>query len=247
MFCQKCGAEMPDGTKFCPSCGAPTEAGPAIQPQKKKKKGHPVLVTILVILGVFVLIGAIAGGGDKPEKVNGGDLVAATEPKEPETVSGGNTTAEAEPTEPEKVSDESIATEAQPTEPDGFTVGDTVELRDVYVTLVKVSENNGGNYMTPSDGKVFVVCEFEIENNSSKDIAVSSIVSFEAYFDDYSTSMNLSAMLSTEKPQLDGTIAAGKKMNGVIGYEVDPDWKNLEIRFTPDFWAGKDITFTYSK
>ena len=25
MFCSKCGKEMVEGTKFCPSCGAPTE------------------------------------------------------------------------------------------------------------------------------------------------------------------------------------------------------------------------------
>ena len=41
--------------------------------------------------------------------------------------------------------------------------------------------------MTPSDGKVYVVFEFEIENNSDRDIAVSSMLSFEAYIDDYAT------------------------------------------------------------
>ena len=128
-----------------------------------------------------------------------------------------------------------------------YNVGDTVSLNDVNVTLVNVSENSGGNYMTPSSGKVFVVCEFEIENNSEKDIAVSSMMSFEAYIDDYSTAMNLSAMLSTDNTQLDGTIGPGKKMNGVIGYEAPSDWTSIEISFTPDFWAGPDITFTYSK
>lgn len=152
--------------------------------------------------------------------------------------SGGND-------EPEKVGTaETEQTSAVETQPKTFSAGDKVELNDVVVTLVNVSENHGGNYMTPSTGKVFLVCEFEIENNSSKDISVSSIMSFEAYVDDYTTSMNLSAMLSTEKSQLDGTVAAGKKMNGVIGYEVDPDWSEIEIRFTPDFWAGKDIIFT---
>lgn len=137
---------------------------------------------------------------------------------------------------------------AQPTEqPSVFKVGDIAELNDVNVTLVDVSENSGGNYMTPSDGKVFVVCEFEIENNSDKDVSVSSILSFNAYVDDYTTAMNLSAMLSTGKTQLDGTVAAGKKMNGVIGYEVSPDWKEIEIRFTPDFWFGKEIIFQYAK
>lgn len=101
--------------------------------------------------------------------------------------------------------------------------------------------------MTPTDGNVFIVCEFEIENNSDTDIAVSSIMSFEAYVDDYSTSMNLSAMLSTNQKQLDGSVAAGKKMNGVIGYEVPSGWSTIEVKFTPDFWSGKDIAFTYSK
>ena len=27
MFCKKCGKELPDGTKFCPSCGTNQEAG----------------------------------------------------------------------------------------------------------------------------------------------------------------------------------------------------------------------------
>ena len=31
-----------------------------------------------------------------------------------------------------------------------------------------------------------------------------------------------------DKNQLDGTVAPGKKMNGVIGYEVPADWKELE-------------------
>ena len=35
-------------------------------------------------------------------------------------------------------------------------------------------------------------------------------------------------------------------MNGVIGYEVDPDWKEIEIRFTPDFWSGEEIVFQTS-
>lgn len=148
--------------------------------------------------------------------------------------------------DPKKIDSEKpiAATEVQKNE---FTVGDKVELGDVVVTLKNVSENQGGNYMTPADGKVFIVCEFEIENNSEKDIAVSSLMSFEAYIDDYSTSMSLTATLSTGSAQLDGTVAAGKKMSGVIGYEAYSDWSNIEVRFTPDFWSGKDIIFTAKK
>lgn len=150
--------------------------------------------------------------------------------------------------EPKKVGDSvsetSSQTAAKQTE---FTVGEIVELNDIVVTLVNVTESNGKDYVSPADGKVFVLCEFEIENNSAEEITVSSIMSFESYIDDYSTAQSFSAILCTDKAQLDGTVAAGKKMNGVIGYEADENWENIEIRFTPDFWAGKDIVFMYSK
>lgn len=134
--------------------------------------------------------------------------------------------------------------------PDGeasYTVGEPVSLEDIAVTLMDVSESEGGNYMAPGDGKIFVLCEFEIENNSEKDIEVSSMLSFEAYVDDYATGMSLSALTSSDKPQLDGSIAAGKNMNGVVGYEVDRDWSSIEIRFTPDFWNDNEFLFAYSK
>lgn len=133
------------------------------------------------------------------------------------------------------------------TEKTEFTIGEKVALHDVVVTLVDVSENSGENVFCPTDGNVFIVCEFEIENNSSSDIAVSSMLSFEAYVDDYATTINLSAMTSSNKSQLDGSVAAGKKMNGVVGYEIPKDWSELEIRFTPNFWSGKEITFKHVK
>lgn len=130
---------------------------------------------------------------------------------------------------------------------DAYTVGESATLGDVVVTLVDVSESAGGNYMTPADGKTFILCEFNIENNSDKDLAVSSMMSFEAYIDDYSANMSLSAILSSSKSQLDGSIAAGKKMNGVIGYEADEGWENIEITFSPDVFFGENATFTYTK
>ena len=112
------------------------------------------------------------------------------------------------------------------------------------VTLVNVSESKGSAYNEPNEGNVFVICEFEIANNSDKEIAVSSMMSFDAYCDDYACTFSLGAMIEKgNKNQLDGTVAAGKKFNGIVGYEVPDDWQELEIAFTPDFWSGKDIIF----
>lgn len=205
-------------TKICKTCGTEIAKTAKHCPQCGAKQSS-VGKAIAAVIAIFFLIGILVSLFGEG---NTPELVSTNSPAPSDSVP---------PSE----------------QPSVFGVGDTVSLNDINVTLVNVSENTGGNYMTPSNGKVFVVCEFEIENNSEQDIGVSSIMSFEAYIDDYSTAMNLSAMLSTDNTQLDGTVAPGKKMNGVIGYEAPNDWSSIEISFTPNFWSGKDITFTYSK
>lgn len=204
--------------KNCKACGAEIAKSAKVCPKcGAKQKKHRVLWIVLAVVVLLGILGAIGGGDSKPT------LVASNQ----------NTVASQE-------------TAAEPTK-DSFGVGDTVALDEVSVTLKSVSESQGTNFVKPEGGKVFVLCEFEIENNSGSDIAVSSIMSFEAYIDDYSTNMDVSAIMASDVGQLDGTVAAGKKMHGVIGYAAAVDWKDLEIKFTPNFWAGKDITFTYSK
>lgn len=138
------------------------------------------------------------------------------------------------------VSNEVAATEGDKK----FQLGDTVELNDVTVTFIDVTENEGSKYNKPAEGKVFVLCEFEITNNSEDDLSVSSMLSFEAYCDDYTCDYSLSALMEKgDKNQLDGSVAAGKKMRGVIGYEVPTDWAQLEIQYTLDVWSDDKIVF----
>ena len=73
------------------------------------------------------------------------------------------------------------------------------------------------------------------------------MLSFEAYFDDYAANIDITAITLSEKTQLDGTIAAGKKMRGVVGYQAPLDWKNIELQFSPSFWSSKKISFNYGK
>ena len=208
--CKVCGTEVAKSAKICPHCGA------------KLKKGHPILIGILVFFVLVAIIGS-SGDDDEPKKVE-----TSTPTQDVET-----TPIQAEQ-EPELEKENKSA----------FYVGETAELKGVNVTLASVTESTGSTYNTPTDGNVFVLCEFEIANNSDKEIAVSSMMSFEAYCDDYTCTFSLGALMEKgNKNQLDGTVAAGKKFNGVVGYEVPTDWQELEIVFTPDFWSGKDITF----
>lgn len=128
-----------------------------------------------------------------------------------------------------------------------FSIGESVELNNVVVTLVDVYESTGKDFFEPTEGNVFVICEFEIENKTSGDISVSSLLSFEAYFDGYAANIDISAITLSEKTQLDGTIAAGKKMRGVVGYQAPSDWENVELQFSPSFWSSKKMIFSYNK
>lgn len=187
--------------------------------QAPSRRPSGCLTALIVFLCLIVFIGmalSSCGSSYKPEKV--GESNSSSQQQQQQSNSG----------------------------PEVFGVGDHVVLDGVTVTLLGVSENSGRNYVSPDEGKVFVLCEFEIENNSSRDIASSTMLSFESYIDGYTTSLSLTAMMSSDEPQLDGTIAAGKKMKGVVGYEAPQDWSEIEIRFSPSFW-GSEIIFEYKK
>lgn len=178
------------------------------------KKRH-LLITILLILA-FALFA----------------MGSSEEPTMPATAAG------------EKTQHQTETTAATTATTNGFAVGEAAQQKDVIVTLVGVTESTGSNFASPAEGNVFVLCEFNIENNSSKELSISSMLSFEAYCDDYACSFSFSALLAKEdKNQLDGTVAPGKKLNGVVGYEVPADWKELEVHFTPDVWFGKSMIF----
>lgn len=200
---------------------------------------HPILTGVLVLIVFFAIIGS-TGEDDEPKKVDTStptQSVETTPQKQEETAPQKAETAPSTQTEVEK--------EPEPEKEDknAFYVGETAELKGVNVTLASVTESTGSAYNAPTEGNVFVLCEFEIANESNKEITVSSMMSFEAYCDDYTCTFSLGALMEKgNKNQLDGTVAAGKKFNGVVGYEVPTDWKELEVIFTPDFWSGKDIT-----
>lgn len=133
--------------------------------------------------------------------------------------------------------------EPTPEAKEGYAIGEQAEVKGVTVTLTQVEESTGSQFFEPEDGKVFLLCHFDIANGTEEDLAVSSMLSFSAYVDDYAASISLGALAASSESQLDGSVAAGKKLAGVVGYEVDKDWSKLEITFKPSVWSGKGLTF----
>lgn len=76
MFCNKCGAQMVDGAKFCMSCGQPAvQTAPGAQPVTQPVEAQPVVQPVMesatqnpakknnLFLGIIgALLGAVVGG-----------------------------------------------------------------------------------------------------------------------------------------------------------------------------------------
>ncbi|MDY5094990.1 MAG: DUF4352 domain-containing protein [Oscillospiraceae bacterium] len=210
--------------KQCKHCKSEIPYDAKVCPVCRKKQGAPGCLIVVLVVVVLVVIAAFAGSGE------------SSTPQKVESTSGTSQSA-------------SQAGEAQPQpEQTVFTVGDAVELNGVKTTLLSAEEYPGKQYMMPTDGNVFLVCQFEIENDSSAEINVSSMVSFNAYCDDYSVSLSVTGeMLEDSWKTLDGTVAPGKKINGVIAYEIPQDWQKMEISYTPSYWSGHDVQFEINK
>ena len=193
-------------------------------PVCRKKQGAPGCLIVVLVVVVLVVIAAFAGSGE------------SSTPQKVESTSGTSQSAS-----------QAGEAQSQPEQP-VFTVGDAVELNGVKTTLLSAEEYPGKQYMMPTDGNVFLVCQFEIENDSSAEITVSSMVSFNAYCDDYSVNLSVTGeMLEDSWKTLDGTVAPGKKINGVIAYEIPQDWQKMEISYTPSYWSGHDVQFEINK
>ncbi len=266
IYCKECGKEISDKAEKCPHCGCPVQPKSQKSSNGKvsglsvtalvfsilgctfvigiilaiidlcKKDGRKKTLSIvaLVISGLWLVIGvANMGNNDKPEKVENTSTNTSIETN--------NVVEETskESTEPTNTEDENKETT--------FTKGEIAELNGVRVTLTDYKESTGSDFNTPTDGNVFLMAEFEIENNTDKELAISSMMSFDAYADDYSLNYSFSALLEKDGNQLDGTIAAGKKMKGWIGWEVPQDYQNIEIHFTDNVWSNNKFVFLIEK
>lgn len=217
-ICKYCQTEIPYRAKVCPQC--------------RKKQGG-VLKWVIIGFVVICIIGAAAGGKDdnEPKKVGESNISA-----ESNNNSNNEKTANTEPVITEETNKEAT-----------FEKGEVAELNNVQVTLTDFVESYGSEYNKPADGKVFLLAEFEIANNTDKELAISSMLSFEAYADDYKLDYSLGAMIDKEGSQLDGSIAAGKKMKGWIGWEVSEDYQNVEIHFSDNVWSSNKFVFLIEK
>lgn len=187
---------------------------------KKKGKKKWIIIGVIVVLLIIIIAAAASSGDSEPKKVE------------------SNTTTETQKKEDKQSDNNKKST---------FSIGDTAELNGVRVTLSKAVFSNGEQYDEPESGHYYLGLKFKIKNNSSEEVNVSSIASFDAYYDSEAVNETGSSIPELKGKSLDGTLAPGKKITGVMVYEVPKKFKKFEIRYTPDELNGKDIIYRFSR
>lgn len=141
-MCKYCQTEIPKKAKVCPNC-------------KRKQGGIGCLGVFLIVLGVFVFIGAFGSSMSKdknPEKV--GEV--GTELSETGTQAIDNT----------------------------FNVGDVVETDNFRITYESAGEYKSDNeFLQPKDGCEYWEFRFKFENISDTDQTISTMIDWECYAD----------------------------------------------------------------
>lgn len=130
-----------------------------------------------------------------------------------------------------------------------YTVGETAITKKYKLTVEEFNLiESDSQFIQPDEGNDFVEVVLLIENTTdSKDISVSSLLSFDAYLDGFSIDTSLNALLASKFDAIGGTVAAGKKLRGSLSYELPQDWQELEIYVQLDLIGGTEFKILLNK
>lgn len=203
-------------TKICKHCKTEIAYDAKVCPQCRKKQGGGIVKKILIALGVIVIISIVFGGGEDENK-----------PSDSNPQSVGNVENENSENEtPEAVDNE-------------FAVGDIVETSNLRITFLAAGEYDSDNeFIEPKEGHVFYRAEFEFENISDSDQALSSLMDWGCYADDYSMDQ---AWVGDDT--IDTTLSPGKKVKGSVYYEIPSDASKIVIEYNTNFWSEDKVLF----
>lgn len=202
-----------DGTKVCKHCQTEISKKAKVCPQCRKKQGGGIGKIILIVGVLFLIIGIASGGSDDDTVKDSGKL---------------------------EINNENNQENQQKEEVDNiFSVGEYVETDTLKISFLSASDYISDNmFIEPKDGYKFIRVEFEFENIGKNEEAISSLMSWSCYADDYSMEQSWVA-----DDVLDATISAGKKAKGAIYFEVPVDAEKITVEYETNFWTEKKVIF----
>lgn len=127
---------------------------------------------------------------------------------------------------------------APPVNDDIVYVGESATTKGYTLTVQAAGVYTSDNeFLQPEGGKEYVTVDVLIENTGKEDISVSSLLCFNAYVDDFSVDLDF---MNDAGEMLDGTVAVGKKLQGVLCYQLPIGWETLEINVDIDLISTSD-------
>ncbi|GAB6154600.1 hypothetical protein JCM17380_33500 [Desulfosporosinus burensis] len=115
-------------------------------------------------------------------------------------------------------------------------LGETFKLGNLQykINSVRTFDGDGDVEKSPRQGNTFLLVDLTIENQGNADAEVRSMLGFKLRDNTgKSQSFSIGAALAV-KDAIDGTIKAGEKMSGELGYEVLKGAQTFELVVIPD-------------
>lgn len=151
---------------------------------------------------------------------------------------------------PVKVSDEQSASsttsksasKAEDAKPkvETFKIGDTVSVHDYNIRVNSIRTDNGDSegIVTPNSGNEFLYVDCTVENKSAETQTVSSVMMFKVQDAD---GRSYDWDIGTNKGQLDGDVASGRKITGEIAVQVPKGKTGLQLVFDADITGDQQV------
>lgn len=198
---------------------------------EQKKKGSclkTALIVIAVIFVLLILIGVIFGSGEES------DVSSVNEAEE--TVvedTGSDKSGDVVSEDVEESADSEEVSNV-------FHVGDVVETDNLRITFVSAEQYQEENeFLQPKDGYEYWRFEFNFENISDTDQAVSSMMDWECYADNQKVDQTWLG----DESGLDATLSSGRTTQGSVYFEVPVDAESIELEYSISFWNSDKIIF----
>lgn len=208
--------------------------------------------TIVRWLSVLVLMIALAACGTPPS----GDTAASSSPAAaspsaaptspetsaaPEASPAASASPDSSPAASPAASEAASPAEAK----DVYAVGDTADLDGIKVTLNEVTVQEPTQFFKPDPGKKFLIADVTVENTTSAEVSISSALQMDLQ-DDTGQTYTIDIMATAARNQNseqtpDGTIPAGEKLRGNIGYQVPEDAAGLRWIYKEVFGSGRVV------
>ncbi|MCQ2441072.1 MAG: DUF4352 domain-containing protein [Clostridia bacterium] len=126
-----------------------------------------------------------------------------------------------------------------------FLINKTSDNFNINTTFSAIYLSNGTKNSSPKEENEFLICEFDIGNNTGYDLEINSLRNFVAYCDNYQ--YNASIISFDDHSQyyyIDGNLASGKRKKGMVVFEVPKNSQEIEIRYKP--FVNSESAFIYT-